>query len=372
MSMSDKKLDELIASSNLVFKSAASKPIWVIAFSGGKDSSVLLDLALRFLASNENRVKHAVIVYSDTLLEPPPLREYAIRVLDSIESNVELRGINIRVLRVSPLVTNEDIVEMVIRRGYPAPSVRFRWCTDRWKIRPARVVFKRIFENPGRDKIAVFTGIRAEEAAHRSRRIAMGYVYSKRVSDTFGGMPFAPLYAWRASNVWAYIREFEPIWGDPSWKILEKLYAGLETVRGGCWACTLIARDRAWEALVRARLVDKELYALMTVWKRLWLHFSRVKPEYWRYIKRRRKTKKGKEWKFVYSKLREEARLALGLCLRNILLHEHYPRDVSLQLIPKLEAILEKYNKYYESLRERLESDKTALTLIKMCNIERV
>ena len=99
-----------------MFRLAARMPVWVVAFSGGKDSSALLDLALRFLEVNSHNAGILVVAYSDTLLDPIPLRNYALGILKSVEK-LEVNGVKIQPLVAAPLETGEDVVEMIMVGG---------------------------------------------------------------------------------------------------------------------------------------------------------------------------------------------------------------------------------------------------------------
>ena len=55
---------------------------WVVAFSGGKDSSCVLTVLLHFIESGQiNRPKRIHVLYADTRQEPPPLQACAMALL---------------------------------------------------------------------------------------------------------------------------------------------------------------------------------------------------------------------------------------------------------------------------------------------------
>lgn len=164
--------------------------------------------------------------------------------------------------------------------------------------------------------MAVLTAARAEEAAHRAAR-APGDGWRIMEKDDIGGAAYAPLHEWRVSDVWAYIRATgAPVWGEPGWDELHRIYAATPNGRMGCWACTLVSRDGAWEALVSAGEVDGEVYRRLDAWRRLWLHMSRGRPDLWRTVKKRTVTRGGRTWRHHYSKLKPAARYLLSECLQ--------------------------------------------------------
>lgn len=69
-------LDELLEEIKYVYQS--DKRPWVIGYSGGKDSTTVVELVYKMLLSlNENeRNKNVYIVSSDTLIENPLIRPH--------------------------------------------------------------------------------------------------------------------------------------------------------------------------------------------------------------------------------------------------------------------------------------------------------
>ena len=111
---------------------------WVIGFSGGKDSTVVLQLTLYALKEIENARRHkpVYILSSDTLVEPPNIKDYLYSTFEAIKLHIEKDKLPVTVKIVTPNITDTFFVNL-IGRGYPAPNRWFRWCTDRLKIRPS-------------------------------------------------------------------------------------------------------------------------------------------------------------------------------------------------------------------------------------------
>ena len=363
------RLGGLVAGAFRVLSAAASRGVWVVGFSGGKDSSVLLDLVLRFLGGGcpgaSGCPSKVLVVYSDTLLEPPPLRGFARSVLEAV-AGLGLGGVEARV--VEPAV-GEDLVAMVLVRGYPAPSARFRWCTDRWKTGPARRLLRSVVGGSAGEGVAVLSAARAEEAAHRAaRRPGPGGLALER--DDVGGAAFVPLHEWRVGDVWGYMEAVgAPAWGAPGWGALRRVYAAAAGARMGCWACTLVSRDRGWEALAAAGLVDPVLVERLGAWRSLWLHLSRGRPELWRLPKARLRRRRGGEWRYRYGKLRPEARLLLYRCLEAVI--ESSPGDpVVVPLAERLALyrdVLEGLEEHRRGVEELLVRDPVAAGLARTC-----
>ena len=80
-------LDELLEEIKYVYQS--DKRPWVIGYSGGKDSTTVVELVYKMLLSlNENeRNKNVYIVSSDTLIENPLIKIYLSKMNEARKSS---------------------------------------------------------------------------------------------------------------------------------------------------------------------------------------------------------------------------------------------------------------------------------------------
>ena len=149
---------------------AAGLP-WFTAFSGGKDSTAVLDLAYRF--SQQSGCAELAVLHNEELLKPPPVFTWVYGVL----SDVAARGI-----RVLVTVPREDYLTAVFERRYSPPGPAFMWCTARIKERPTA----RLAEVLSWRRYALLTGVRMAESPHRAAHIRARC----RLSDVCGEVYF--------------------------------------------------------------------------------------------------------------------------------------------------------------------------------------
>ncbi len=111
---------------------------WVIGYSGGKDSTAVLQLIWKVLEKlpKKDLTKPVFVITSDTKVETPVIVDYIDKTLDRINNAAKAANLPIVAQKVIPTINNSFWVNL-IGRGYPAPTTRFRWCTDRLKINPA-------------------------------------------------------------------------------------------------------------------------------------------------------------------------------------------------------------------------------------------
>jgi len=229
---------------------------WVICYSGGKDSSAVATLIPQLIETGKvPRPKELRLLYADTRMELPPLRNAAMGVMDVLRS----KGYQCDV--VLPEMKDRFFVYM-FGRGVPPPSNTFRWCTSQIKIEPMMNALKELREKNGK-KFLMLTGVRVGESAARDARIALscgrdgaecgqGWFQvstPESVADTL-----APILHWRVCHVWNWLRNWAPIGGYPTERVAES-YGGDEAeevnARTGCVGCNLASRDTALETLLQ-------------------------------------------------------------------------------------------------------------------------
>jgi DNA sulfur modification protein DndC len=247
----DQELVRLFERSQGVFDEIASRklPRWVSTFSGGKDSTLTALLAADYIARMEDP-PHLDIVYSDTLMEIPAMREAAGSFIEYLKKFARDRGLPVGARIVQPRVEDRFWVRM-IGKGYPPPKPKFRWCTRRLKIEPAAP-----FVNTGKPT-AVLTGVRYGESKGRTGRLMASCANGGECGQDYWAEKgprrsnityFAPVIDWKTCKVWDFLHFVAPMAGWPT-QAVYALY-GDTSLRFGCWTCTLVRRDRTVERLI--------------------------------------------------------------------------------------------------------------------------
>ena len=248
---------------------------WIIGYSGGKDSTVVLTLVWRALLSLQKEkgtvsLKRPVfVVNNDTLVENPIISDYVIEVLDVIKKAAREQDLPISVQVTTPKLEDSFWISF-LGKGYPVPNNQFRWCTDRLKIKPTTQFILDKVDDMG--EAIVLIGTRMSESATRAKSIKRHEIKGKRLSkhplnpNTYTYAPIKELYL---EEVW-YILSHEPSpWGYDNKKLFN-IYANASAddyecptmmtdksqpscgqSRFGCWVCTVVKEDKSMQALIK-------------------------------------------------------------------------------------------------------------------------
>src|SRR5215469_2404418 len=153
---------------------------WVVGYSGGKDSSAALQLvwlAIQKLPAAE-RKKLIHVISTDTLVEQPVVARWVETSLDRMRTAARDQEMPIHPHKLVPEVASSFWVNL-IGRGYPAPNQKFRWCTERLKIKPSNAFIREMVRSHG--EAILVLGTRKAESSGRSHR--MTALEARRVRD---------------------------------------------------------------------------------------------------------------------------------------------------------------------------------------------
>ncbi|WP_088102992.1 DNA phosphorothioation system sulfurtransferase DndC [Halalkalibacter urbisdiaboli] len=245
---------------------------WVVGYSGGKDSSTVVQLIFEALTqlSKEQLHKKIYIISSDTLVETPLIISFINRTLQRIQDRALELNLPIETHKVKPNY-KQSFWSMLIGQGYPSPNQNFRWCTDRLKIEPAnRFITEKVSEH---GEVIMVLGMRDNESATRANVMKSYTVEGKvlmRHSTLTKALVFAPIRNFSVDDVWNYLNNHESPWGDDN-KTLQKLYQDSSSdaecplvidksikesagscgnSRFGCWTCTVVTEDKAVKGFI--------------------------------------------------------------------------------------------------------------------------
>lgn len=249
---------------------------WLVAYSGGKDSTLLLQLVWEVIADfpPDARQRRVMVVGNDTLVESPLVIEHLRDSLKEIESAAEEQGLPIDTRITVPCIDQTFWVS-VIGRGYIPPTRNFRWCTDRMKILPTTRLLKRMTRNAKGTVLLI--GTRRAESQNRKRAMNKRAVSASQLNPhgkVDGCWMFAPLADLNDNDVWMMLMQHPAPWGK-SHRRLITLYrnagggecplvitkeqapsCGSSSPRFGCWTCTVVQKDRSLRGLIDSGYAD--------------------------------------------------------------------------------------------------------------------
>ena len=276
---------------------------WIIGFSGGKDSTVVVqavfEALLQIPPSGRKRPIH--LVSNDTQVESPLVIAHLVKTQRAINGMAESFGLPVTVVTTRP-APDKTFWTLLIGKGYPSPNQTMRWCTDRLKIQPTS---RYIIDNVSKHGAAIVVlGVRRDESDSRRNSINK----FKNLSDSNltphldlpGAFIYRPIANLTIDDVWDILGRYDPPWGGTHHDLIQ-LYrdaeggecpvvlsreeapgCGTANSRFGCWTCTVVDKDKSLQGFVDSG--NHHFSALIDF--RLWLKSIRNDPRY-RSVERR-------------------------------------------------------------------------------------
>ena len=264
------KVENILEEMERVYKN--DKRPWVIGYSGGKDSTTVVQLVFTMLMQlpPEERHKDVYVVSSDTLIENPIVLGFLKHNANLINEGAKKANIPLYSHMVHPDYNNSYWAN-VIGKGLPTPtSIRFRWCTDKLKIKPSNTFIEEKVKEIG--EVVILLGVRKAESIARSIRIKNreieGYLMTPHVSlaNTY---VYNPIVELTKDDVWKFLLSNDNPWGANN-KDLFTIYSSADggecpftitndeitpscgNSRMGCWICTVVSKDKSLTGFIQS------------------------------------------------------------------------------------------------------------------------
>ena len=159
--------------------------VFYVAFSGGKDSVVALDLVQRALPHNCFKV-----LFGDTVMEFPDTYETVEKIKQiCAEEKIEF-------LQAKSKLKPENTWQI-----FGPPAVTIRWCCSVHKTTPQIMQLREVLQKPDFTGMA-FTGVRGDESLSRSEYDAISYG-----GKHSGQYSCHPILEWNTAELFLYIYE---------------------------------------------------------------------------------------------------------------------------------------------------------------------
>jgi len=283
---------------------------FVIGYSGGKDSSAVVQLICNAISklSIEERHKKIYVMTTDTQVENPLVSTWVKQSLVRMKNEAKMQQMPVEPYLLRPEI-KDTFWTCLIGKGYPAPRHGFRWCTERLKITPTNHFIRQQIRENG--EVILMLGTRKAESNKRASTMNKYEINSfqeqlnlkENISKPLrysGSLPnaiiYSPLEDWRTDEVWMYLMQWENPWGGDNKELLA-MYRGATAdnecplvvdtstpscgdSRLGCWVCTLVNKDKSMEAMIQNDQEKEWLQPLLDLRNELDIEDDRPKRDF--------------------------------------------------------------------------------------------
>ncbi|REJ53953.1 MAG: DNA phosphorothioation system sulfurtransferase DndC [Microcystis aeruginosa DA14] len=283
---------------------------FVIGYSGGKDSSAVVQLIWNAISklSIEERHKKIYVMTTDTQVENPLVSTWVKQSLARMKNEAKMQQMPVEPYLLRPEI-KDTFWTCLIGKGYPAPRHGFRWCTERLKITPTNHFIRQQIRENG--EVILMLGTRKAESNKRASTMNKYEINSfqeqlnlkENISKPLrysGSLPnaiiYSPLEDWRTDEVWMYLMQWENPWGGDNKELLA-MYRGATAdnecplvvdtstpscgdSRLGCWVCTLVNKDKSMEAMIQNDQEKEWLQPLLDLRNELDIEDDRPKRDF--------------------------------------------------------------------------------------------
>lgn len=248
---------------------------WVIGYSGGKDSTAIVQLVWTAISElpDEKQHKPVHIISTDTLVENPVVALWVEQSLIAMQQAIDKSGLPFHPHRLTPAVQDRFWVNL-IGRGYPTPRPKFRWCTSRLKISPSTRFITDLVQQY--NEAILVLGTRKKESTVRASNMEKKETDKRNTRKhlTINTDPsmdrvwvYTPISEWSNDDVWEYLVSNPNPWGYDNSNLLG-MYRGATKdnecplvvdsstpscgdSRFGCYVCTMVDQDKSMAAMIQ-------------------------------------------------------------------------------------------------------------------------
>ena len=281
----EERIEQAINAINQLF---ARGVVPCVAFSGGKDSTVLLMLAIMAAEKAAEAGQRPVlwVLNADTGVESPVVWKHAQTELSKAAAFAKERGITMKVGVSTPSMSSSWLLRIVGGRALPSFPENNADCSVEWKVNPMQKLRRKLEKHLAMDlrtESCTLIGTRFSESQERARKMnARGESATEPVRNNAGELVLAPIAMWSEDDVWEMLAlvRFGQIKSYSDTETLFAIYqdagpttcavvndsilTGAASARGGCgartgcWVCQKVKTDASMENFLR-----KPEYAFM-------------------------------------------------------------------------------------------------------------
>lgn len=248
-----------------------------ISFSGGKDSSVLMHLALQaaIRAKRDGLDPHVVVFSSDTGVENPEVALLLRREHAKIRNVLTAEGIRHKVILTQPSLASSWAVRILGGSKLPSFPGSSHDCAVDFKVAPIASARGAVFKELGRETTVTLIGTRFDESEQRGRAMtARGELAERPYKNEAGEWVMSPIAFWSTDDVWEQIgliragvissySDFDDTFklyadagGTSCAVVSDAITEGTKKARGGCGArfgcfvCQAVSNDTSLDTMI--------------------------------------------------------------------------------------------------------------------------
>jgi len=259
----------------------------IVLFSGGKDSSVLLNLALTAAVERVRRGRRplVVIAHSDVGVENPEIQRLVAGEIAKASRFAREHGVTAVVRVAEPAFWDSFPVRVIGGRALPTfPDSRRDCQTDLKRLPNERelALIERELLAKGWQKPVLMTGVRRDESVVRGAAVnGRGEKAVTLWTDKESRLRLSPLLEWAVDDVWQYLG-LANAGVIPSYSRFEETMQTYQAAGGsscvvvadaemqkhskpcssrfGCWVCTAVREDKSLRQMIET---DRDRYGYL-------------------------------------------------------------------------------------------------------------